>query len=366
LVVAAVLFASGSLKTSAGTQVDPAESTARAAPDYVPADGLSAATITVTLRDSRGNPVSGIPAYLDFSQQTGTLSNPGGPVSDAHGEVIFKLTSTTPGDNVFHAGGSFFQSQTMFVTFTPVNVSTTAAAPANSSVVVSPGSVPADGSSLATITVTLRDSSGNPVQGKRMRLVDTANRPGAVPANPSGPFSDAAGVVTYTLSSAHVGSRAFRIADMTDNVSLGFALVTFEPKRKPAVTVAATPKPHNVSTFATPSPAADENGWSANAIKYRGRNGQHFAFACPAGGPPFAVGGDNFSGVYGTDIYTDDSSVCLAAVHAGLIFLKAGGEVTIEIRPRADSYIGSTRNGITTIDYGTCECGSYVFASAAP
>ena len=62
----------------------------------------------------------------------------------------------------------------------------------------------------------------------------------------------------------------------------------------------------------------------------------------------------------GVLIYTDDSSIGTAAVHAGIIDFETGGIVTIEIRPGQESYQGSTRNGVTTEDYGSY-AGSYVF-----
>jgi hypothetical protein len=54
----------------------------------------------------------------------------------------------------------------------------------------------------------------------------------------------------------------------------------------------------------------------------------------------------------GTDIYTLDSSICNAAVHAGKLTMESGGPVTIELRPGESSYKGTTRNGIKTNDYG--------------
>lgn len=92
--------------------------------------------------------------------------------------------------------------------------------------------------------------------------------------------------------------------------------------------------------------------WAAQADSLRGRTGQRFTYACPAGGP--------ISGrLWGTDIYTDDSSICTAAVHAGLINIAAGGTVTIEIRPGASSYRASTRNGVASKNYGAYP-GSFV------
>ena len=97
--------------------------------------------------------------------------------------------------------------------------------------------------------------------------------------------------------------------------------------------------------------------WGSNATSLRGQGGAQFAVVCPAGG---ALGS-----VWGTDTYTDDSSVCSAAAHAGLASLTAGGSATIEIRPGAASYTGSARNGVTSSSYGSWS-GSFVFPAAKP
>jgi hypothetical protein len=67
--------------------------------------------------------------------------------------------------------------------------------------------------------------------------------------------------------------------------------------------------------------------------------------------------------VWGSDVYTDDSSICTAAVHAGLISFASGGTVTIEIRPGQASYGATSRYGVATSAYGNWH-GSYVFARA--
>jgi hypothetical protein len=68
--------------------------------------------------------------------------------------------------------------------------------------------------------------------------------------------------------------------------------------------------------------------------------------------------------VWGTNTYTNDSSVCSAALQAGLITLARGGIVTAEIRPGQSAYVGSTRNGVTSNAYGPWPW-SYVFLAAA-
>jgi hypothetical protein len=64
--------------------------------------------------------------------------------------------------------------------------------------------------------------------------------------------------------------------------------------------------------------------------------------------------------VWGTGIYTDDSSICSAAAHAGLITARSGGQVTIKIRPGAKSYNGANRNGVSSQRYGSWK-GSFIF-----
>lgn len=57
-------------------------------------------------------------------------------------------------------------------------------------------------------------------------------------------------------------------------------------------------------------------------------------------------------GVWGTDIYTLDSSICATAVHAGAISDATGGIVMVTWLPGQDAYIASDRNGVSTFDYG--------------
>jgi hypothetical protein len=64
--------------------------------------------------------------------------------------------------------------------------------------------------------------------------------------------------------------------------------------------------------------------------------------------------------VYGSDVYTSDSAICPAAVHAGIITLAKGGQVTFEIRPKQSSYTASKRNGVTSEPYNTGKA-SYAF-----
>jgi len=83
--------------------------------------------------------------------------------------------------------------------------------------------------------------------------------------------------------------------------------------------------------------------WSTSAGMVPFEVGKTYKFKCPAGGRETSV--------WGTDVYTSDSSICNAAVHAGKITSGGGGSVTIELRPGESSYKGTVRNGIKSNDY---------------
>ena len=121
------------------------------------------------------------------------------------------------------------------------------------------------------------------------------------------------------------------------------------PTRAPQPRATPTPNPSGELEAAT------ELSWHADAASYRGANGGAFTFDCLRGG--------SLNPVWGTDVYTDDSSVCTAAVHAGLITLGEGGIVVIRIRRGLDAYQGSTRNGVRTSDYEHWD-GSFEFVTS--
>src|SRR5690242_14503846 len=76
-----------------------------------------------------------------------------------------------------------------------------------------------------------------------------------------------------------------------------------------------------------PNGAATAIDWATSPLDLdlRGMNGERYGFHCPPGKA-------SPSRVIGSGPYTDDSSICSAAVHAGAIGAKEGGDVAIEIR----------------------------------
>jgi outer membrane protein OmpA-like peptidoglycan-associated protein len=79
--------------------------------------------------------------------------------------------------------------------------------------------------------------------------------------------------------------------------------------------------------------------------------------ACPAQ----AVAGSG--SVWGTDAYSADSALCRAALHAGAV-TRRGGEVTVRMLDGLPRYVGTTRNGVQTQNFGPYRA-SYRFEGLA-
>ena len=119
----------------------------------------------------------------------------------------------------------------------------------------------------------------------------------------------------------------------------------------------ASPDNSNTGQSSPPAPPSSAGEgkpttWEANATSLNGKDGETLTLQCSPGGTPHSV--------WGSDIYTSDSSICTAAVHSGLITYQQGGTVTIELRPGRTIYGGSERNGVATSPFGPYQH-SFVF-----
>ena len=109
------------------------------------------------------------------------------------------------------------------------------------------------------------------------------------------------------------------------------------------------------SAALTPAPAVHEVDWRTSPLdlNLRGLNGERFRFHCPPGKP--APGQ-----VLGSGPYTDASSICAAAVHAGALRAAAGGLVTIEVRPGQTHYLGSVSHYVESESFDEFWGGSFL------
>jgi hypothetical protein len=81
-----------------------------------------------------------------------------------------------------------------------------------------------------------------------------------------------------------------------------------------------------------------------NLTSFESQQGKVLAFTVTG----MAAGGS----VWGTDVYTTDSRLAIAAVHAGQVKVGETGVVRVKVIPSPPSFAGSSRHGITTSPYG--------------
>ncbi len=81
----------------------------------------------------------------------------------------------------------------------------------------------------------------------------------------------------------------------------------------------------------------------ASPSEWRGRAGDSYVIE---------LTGRTGGSIWGSGTYTDDSDLATAAVHAGLLRNGETGLVRVTIVAALSSYMGSSRNGVTTSSYG--------------
>ena len=194
----------------------------------ITADGVATTTLTVTVRDANGNPVSGQAVELSANGTGNTLVQPAA-VTDALGEASGTLASTvaetkTVGATINPLGTPVALVNTASVTFAP------AVSASMSSASASPTSgIAANGGDFSTVTVTLRDAGGNPLAGRAVTIA--ANGSGNVIAQPMA-LTNASGVTTATLASTTAESKTITITGdpvSSPTVLSDQPMVTFDP-----------------------------------------------------------------------------------------------------------------------------------------
>jgi hypothetical protein len=111
-----------------------------------------------------------------------------------------------------------------------------------------------------------------------------------------------------------------------------------------------------VTVCAAPVPSSGTQiDWRTSPLdlNLRGLNGERFRFLCPPGKAPAGQ-------PVGSGPYTDGSSICAAAAHAGVLRPSVGGNVLIEIRSGQSHFASSLSNYIQSSGYEAYWDGSFV------
>ena len=164
--------------------------------------------------------------------------------------------------------------------------------------------------------------------------VYTAGTPVCVAAMHAGMISERGGETTVVLESARPafrGSKRYGIESRDwgkDDASFRFD--------GPRV-VQAAPEVR--------APVVVDAGCTFEGNQIHGEPGSVHRVSCPPGCK------EN-SWAYGTDTYSGNSRICLAAIHAGLSSDEGGGEFTLILGDARPAFRGSKRNGVESHDWG--------------
>jgi adhesin/invasin len=243
-----VSFIAGGTSASASTAVASSASAL--------ANGSASATVTVTLVDGQGNPGSARRVTLTQPAGAHSVITPAAGTTDSSGQAKFTVTDTTIESVTYTAtdtttGVAIIQQPTVSFTATP-SVGKTA-------VSASPSSVPADGTSASTVTVTLLDSNGLPIAGKQLCLTQATGSvpssgpcsagPGPSAVTPVNATTDASGKAKFTVTATTPATVAYGVIDLTDyptGAALGphaSVVFTLPPSEAGLSSITATPTP---------------------------------------------------------------------------------------------------------------------------
>ena len=240
----------GTAMTNSGTvyfvpgEASVAKSTISVSPSSVTADGSTAATISVKLKDAYGNLLTKATDIIVLTSSRGS-SDTITEASYSNGVYKATITSTLTGSATISAtiNGSSITSGNATVTFTPGAVNL-----AQSTLTVSPTSVTADGSTTATISIQLKDAYGNTLTSTSNTVTVISSRGTSDTITQS---SYASGVYKATIKSTLTGTATISGTVNGSAITSGDATVTFTPGTASAVKSTISVSPSSVKIDGT-------------------------------------------------------------------------------------------------------------------
>lgn len=196
-----------------GGAVSAARSWVDAAPASAAADGAAGATVIVQIADADGLVIAGATVTVSSSLAGSSFAPTVTATTNASGQAVFTIRSATAGTALISAtANATLITDTATVVFTapvapPPPPADTAPSPATSLVDASPSSVAANGSSLSTITITVKNAGGVALSGKTVLLA--TSRPAADTIMIISGTTNTFGQATATVRSLSAGSSVF-------------------------------------------------------------------------------------------------------------------------------------------------------------
>ena len=100
-----------------------------------------------------------------------------------------------------------------------------------------------------------------------------------------------------------------------------------------------------------------------NLTEFANKIGKELAFSLTGYPLNPGVGQPQQGNVWGTDVYTLDSHLVTAAMHAGLVKPGQTAVVRVKIVPSPPQFVGGQRNGVTSVGYGQYNGGAFEFVA---
>ena len=195
--------------------VDFATSEVQVAPTAVAADGVEAATVSVTILDTLGNPLPSWPIEV-MTNGTDISFDPAAQlVTDVDGQASVQLRSTTV--QQVQVSVRDRDSGTILFDIELLDFVVGSTDPDRSTLTADKQIVTADGVDSALLTVTLSDVGGRPVAGHQVSLLHDGT---SVTVEPLATVSDEDGMVQALVRSDQVQTVMFGARDLTDDVML--------------------------------------------------------------------------------------------------------------------------------------------------
>lgn len=289
-------------------------------PTVVSSNGATAAYITVTVRSATGVPLAGVAVVLTQAEIGGSIpfsaylaANSG--TTDSNGRFSTTLTDTEPESVTITAQYLAIQNSTT-ATFSQPN-------PANSSVTANPSTIFV-GISSTTITVSVRNTSNQPIAGSSVVLTASA---GGVLAS-SGGLTNANGTFATTMTAASLGT--ITVSGTADGVSIGSTQVTV-----------VTSPPSSTYSSVTANPATIYKGGGitgTTTITARVRDASNFPIVganvvlSASGGGVLASpsGTTNASGIYATTMTSTTTGIVTVSGTADSVSI---GSADVTVNP---------------------------------
>jgi adhesin/invasin len=255
----------------------------------------------VLVRDAGGTPVAGVPVTFAIVSGGGSVQGASATTGADGVATIGRWTLGAVGPNRLQATVGADGVNGNPVSFTATGVVGPPSAD-RSTVTAAPGTITAsEGSSTSTVTVTVRDASGNPLAGQTVTL--TATGTGVSLAQP-GP-ADASGKTTGGFSATGAGPHT--ITATASGVTIGSATVTVSPAA-PDPSRATVSVPSGMAGSATQVAVTLQDRFNNPVSGVAGQISVAVSGANPNGSLPVVdKGGGNYGATYtpvrvGTDL----------------------------------------------------------------